>query len=107
MSVRIASVVWVQAFLRRCDLAAVPVYILRRGDAGAGAIWLKLVRETDEVSILQVSRDDDTFTMHKVLDEAGADHYLARQETYDPDLWIIEVDDRAGRSGGIFPDGVR
>ena len=104
MSARLASSVWVQAFLRRCDLAAVPVYVLRRGDADAGEIWLKLVKGSDEVSILQVSREDATSTVHKVLDEAGADSHLARQQTYDPDLWVIEVDDRAGRSGDLFSD---
>ena len=104
MSVRIASAVWVQAFLRRCDLAAVPVYVVRRGDANAGTIWLKIVNATATISVLQVSRDDDTFTMHKVVDETDADHYLARQEIYDPDLWIIEVDDRAGRGNNLVPD---
>lgn len=102
MTVRLASAVWVQAFLRRCDLAAVPVYVLRRGDADAGEIWLKLVKGTDEVSILQVSREDHTSTVHKVLGELEADRHLARQETYDPDLWVIEVDDRAGRGASLF-----
>ena len=102
MSARLASAVWVQAFLRRCDLAAVPVYVLRRGDADAGEIWLKLVKGADEVSILQVSREDHTSTVHKVLDEAEADRHLARQETYDPDLWVIEIDDRAGRSDALL-----
>ena len=67
-----------------------------------GEIWLKLVKGTDEVSILRVSREDHTSTVHKVLDEVEADRHLARQETYDPDLWVIEVDDRAGRSGDLF-----
>ncbi len=104
MSVRLASAVWVQAFLRRCDLAAVPVYVLRRGDPDAGEIWLKLVKGADEVSILRVSREDGTSTVHKVLDEMEADRHLARQETYDPDLWVIEIDDRAGRSDTLFQD---
>ena len=102
MSARLASAVWVQAFLRRCDLAAVPVYVLRRGDAEAGEIWLKLVKGTDEVSILQMSREHHTSTVYKVLGEEEADRHLARQETYDPDLWVIEVDDRAGRSDDLF-----
>ena len=29
--------------------------------------------------------------------EAEANGYLARQREFDPDLWIIEVEDRAGR----------
>ena len=30
--------------------------------------------------------------------EAEVDAGLARQRGYDPDLWIIEVEDRAGRT---------
>jgi hypothetical protein len=30
--------------------------------------------------------------------EAEVDAALARQRRYDPDLWLIEVEDRAGRS---------
>jgi len=31
------------------------------------------------------------------LPEAGVESYLARQLRFDPDLWIVEVEDRAGR----------
>jgi hypothetical protein len=29
--------------------------------------------------------------------DADIEAYLARQFRYDPDVWVIEVDDRAGR----------
>jgi hypothetical protein len=31
------------------------------------------------------------------LPEPDIEAYLARQIRYDPDLWIVEVEDRAGR----------
>ena len=45
MSVRIASVVWVQAFMRRCDLAAVPVYVLRRNTLDQIRYFLRSLAE--------------------------------------------------------------
>ena len=30
--------------------------------------------------------------------EADAEAYLARQIKFDPDIWIVEVEDRAGRN---------
>ena len=81
--------------------------LARRGDADAGAIYIK------------VSRLDGTATLFGPapagLDEAGedrrwqpclepasvsedeADAYLARQTDFDPDLWIVSVEDRQGR----------
>ena len=103
MSERLKSSIWVSAFLRRCDLAAIPVYVMQRGDADAGVIWLKVVNEKDEVRILQAIREEDRYsgTTGDVMTEEAADRYLERQQGYDPDLWIIEIDDRAGRCDSL------
>ncbi len=98
LTARVTSSLFVQAFLRRLDIAAVPAYVLQRGDADAGVVWLRVVGPQAEVRILQASRDDGTWSAAGgVRGEEEADRYLERQQSYDPDLWVIEVDDRAGR----------
>ncbi len=37
---RVKSEIWVTAFLRRCQAEAIPVVIVRRRDAAAGAIFI-------------------------------------------------------------------
>ena len=103
MSLRLKSSVWVSALLRRCDLAAIPVYVLRRGDPDAGVIYLKVVKEAGEVRILQAVGEEYACseTAGEPLTEDSADGYLERQARYDPDLWVIEVDDRQGRCDGL------
>ena len=42
MEARLKSGIWVKALIRRCDIAAVGVVVMARGDDDAGAILLKL-----------------------------------------------------------------
>jgi hypothetical protein len=104
---RIKSEIWVRAYLRRCQSEGVPVVIVRRGDEAAGAIFICVDRLNGTVSLygpapagLTGSETDrrwiPCFELPAV-GEAEANRYLARQREFDPDLWIIEIEDRAGR----------
>lgn len=99
---RLTAEIWVQAYLRRLQLAAIPAYVTRRGDATAGAVVVKLA--TLDGRAVAHERQWDMATGGRrwaVLaegDEAAVDAVLSRARARDPDLWIIEVEDRAGRS---------
>lgn len=100
---RLRTSFWVQTQLRICDLAAIPFVVLKRGDDDAGAVLLRI--DKGMRGILVLAREygaDGKRRWQPALgdgpvpqDEAQA--YIERQTSRDPDIWIIDVDDPAGR----------
>ena len=98
---RLTAEFWVQAYLARLRLAGIPAFVVARGDATAGAV------------IVVQSPLDGTATLHQRLPDLmtgesrwtamaqGSEAEIAaaveRQRRVDRDLWVIEVEDRAGR----------
>jgi hypothetical protein len=113
---RVKSHIWVSAYLRRLDAALIPAAVVRRGDADAGAIYIKLSTLDGYSQILapvpayMLDTSDakrDGFLMEdgrawqpiykSHMGEVDADSYLSRQASMDPDMWIIDVETRSGR----------
>ena len=105
---RIKSAMWVQAQLRMCDRAAIPFVVMRRGDPDAGAILIKLDRGAHGFTVLTLgyAADGRRAWIRAMGDqpasESEADAFLQRQIDFDPDLWIIAIEDTACR---YQPDG--
>ena len=104
---RLRTDIWVAAYIRRCEVEGAFAVLRRRGVAEAGAVFVKIDR-LDGTAALFVpapqseSRDgvDRLFTPSRVdtwSDPADVEARLKREIAFDPDLWIVEVDDRAGR----------
>jgi hypothetical protein len=106
---RLKSHIWVSAYLRRLDTAFIPAVVVRRGDADAGAIYIKLFQRdgTSQVlapmSTLALSSErkeqllvEDGRAWQAVypkrVSDADADAYLERQAARDPDIWVLEVE---------------
>lgn len=101
MTPRLTAEFWVQAYLARLRLADIPAFVTAKGDLTAGAVLVKLNPLNGQARAFQRSFDLMTgerawVTLAEGL-EADVDAAIERQKSFDPDLWVIEVEDRAGR----------
>jgi len=98
---RLTAEFWVQAYLARLRLADIPAFVTRRGDATAGAVIVKLNRLDGSAAAFARSYDAAGARIWTALAEGpepDVDAALDRQRRYDPDLWIVELEDRQGRT---------
>ncbi|WP_146584888.1 DUF1491 family protein [Puniceibacterium confluentis] len=98
---RLAAAFWVQAYMRRLSLHDIPAFVVHRGDDTAGAVLVKLNRLDGTAQAYTRSFDLMTDTRKWSELASGPDRdvedTVARQRSFDSDLWVIEVEDRQGR----------
>jgi hypothetical protein len=105
---RLKSAIWVSAFLRRCMVEGIFGAVVRKGSEEAGAVFV-IVNHLDGTCHLfgpaaGPSHDDagERRWNIELRPPAGPGEVMAlleRRKRADPDLWIVEVEDRAGTAG--------
>ena len=92
---------WVQAYLTRLRLTDIPAFVVAHGDNDAGAVLVKVNTLDGQARALHRSYDLMTGKRQWVELTQGAerdvDAAIQRQQGFDPDLWVIELEDRQGR----------
>ncbi len=98
---RLTARFWVDAYLTRLRLQDIPAFVVAHGDDTGGAVLVKLATLDGHAVVFQRSFDILTGDRKWVELAKGAerevDETISRQRGFDPDLWVIEVEDRAGR----------
>lgn len=102
MEPRLTSGIWVAAYLTRLRLADIPVYVTAKGDATAGAVVVKVATLDGQARAFQrsfdLASDARVWVVLAEGPEPEVDALLARQRARDRDLWVIELEDRQGRT---------
>ena len=106
--VQIDSDIWVSALIRRASLGGAFATVGRKGDARGGAVLVKLVnqRKGEARLLAEATRGDgERFWMQPILstEERDLDAYIERAVRFDPDLWVVEIDDPEGRHFLVEP----
>jgi GMP synthase (glutamine-hydrolysing) len=100
---RLKTEIWVKACVRRASVEGIALAVVKRGDPDGGAVLVKLNRHADGCMVLTETRDGAGArawlkgTGAVPVTEADADAYITRNRKIDPDLWVIEIEDRLGR----------
>ncbi|MEZ5816286.1 MAG: DUF1491 family protein [Hyphomicrobiaceae bacterium] len=103
---RLKSELWVKAYLRRASVAGAPGVVVRRGDADAGIILIKIARLDGHCDLYGpqpagLASDDGERRWIRIAEnvpEGDVEARLAAEVRLDPDLWVVEIEDRQGRS---------
>ncbi len=106
---RLKSGIWVAGYIRRAQVEGAFAAVRRRGAEEAGAIFIKVNRldgtadlygPAPQAAFDEAQPSDRAFSLclkAQPAPEADAEAYLAREIRFDPDVWIVEIEDRTGR----------
>ena len=97
---RIPTHIWVEAEVRRLTSEGYGVYVAARGDKTGGMVLQKISNMAGECKLMGLQRDllGKLVWIHvlqdEIVEEREADAYIKRAIARDPDLWVLEIDDR-------------
>ena len=100
---RLKAGIFVRALIRRAEVNGASAFILRKGAEEAGALIIKVARLDGTVQVLNQTRDGKgrlvwAQPLGGWTDERRAADWCDKQVKFDPDLWILEIEDREGRA---------
>ena len=109
---RLKTELWVKAYLRGRQAAGAFAAVVAHGHDDAGALLIKIARLDGTaavfgpapVSFAATERPDGERRFARLHDapwvaEKVVDDLIARQRSYDEDVWVVEVEDRSGETG--------
>jgi hypothetical protein len=103
MERRLKTEIWVSALLRRCTAVGAMATVVKRGENSAGVVLVKInhLNQMFDVYAQARSAEGELIWIRGAAKapgpEADVDAYIERSRKFDPDLWVVEIEDREGR----------
>jgi hypothetical protein len=101
---RIPTELWVSAKLRSLQTQGIGVYVVHSGAPASGTVIIRSVLRDESCLIYTQTRDLDGNLVWmdsfdgKPADKVKGDDYIQRARNRDPDVWIIEIEDKNGKN---------
>lgn len=100
---RLKTSLWISAQIRLCDIAFIPAVVARRGDSDAGQVIVlrNLLDGTFEVFARTTDLDGGRAWRQasgpEPVEYQAAQDLIDREARFDPDIWVLEIEDRDRR----------
>ncbi len=91
---------WTTALIRAAEHAGAFAAVVRKGDPDAGACLVKVRTLDGQATLYRPIRnmEGERVWLPKGPElERDIDHYINTRIDDDPDLWVLEIEDRQGR----------
>jgi hypothetical protein len=100
---RLKAGIFVRALIRRAQAAGAQAFVVRMGAEEAGAVVIRVAKLDGTCLLLNQARAGDgelvwVRPLGDWTDEGRASAWCDKQVKFDPDLWIVEIEDRQGRA---------
>ncbi|MBI1867677.1 MAG: DUF1491 family protein [Methylocystis sp.] len=106
---RLRSDIFVAALIRRAEAQGASAVLRRRGAAEAGAVFVKIDCLDGRAAVFGPAPQSEAppegidrlfarLHSNEWLDTAATEARLRREIAFDSDMWIVEIEDRAGRA---------
>lgn len=97
---RLKTSLWISAQIRLCDLSSMSAIVARRGDSDAGQVMILRDLMDGTVELFARTTDLDGNRAWRCVSgpepvtSAAAQEIIEREAGFDPDLWVLAVEDR-------------
>ena len=98
---RLTTDIWISAYRAKLEREGIPFYFYKTGHKSAGAILIKVLDFEEEVELyhrINVLNGGQKWEKLMSGSEEQIDKAIKKQCNFDPDVWVLVIDDPRGKN---------
>ena len=98
---RVTTDIWISAYRAKLEKEGIPFYFYKTGDKSAGAILIKVLNLEEKFELYHRISDLSGRQKWELLlsgNEEQIDNAIKNQCNFDPDVWVLVIDDPRGKN---------